>query len=190
MRTLRLSRALRIPKLDSLGAAARLIVPTIALGLGLGYAANSLAAESGVGVGTLSCKSVPGSGINLIIHSNFDIDCVFEANDGTVERYKGRTGIGIGLDLNISHDETFHFAVVAANFKTKEHHLAGSYAGGKAAASIGVGGGGQILVGGFKDSIGLKPSAIQGKGFGIAAGLSYMHLEPHSEQKEAKTTKQ
>ena len=172
-------------RLDSKTLKPRLI-PAIALGATLGIAASSFAAESGVDVGTLTCESVPGSGLNLIVHSTVDIQCTFKASDGSIERYKGETGIGLGIDLDIGHEESFHFSVLAAKFKPGTHQLAGSYAGGKASVSLGVGAGGKLLVGGDHDNIGLKPAAVTGKGVGIAAGLSYMHLEP-DHQKTGKT---
>lgn len=152
--------------------------PAVALGLGLAFATSGFAGESGVDVGTLSCERVPDTGLNLIVHSTVDIKCVFEAADGSVERYKGETGVGLGIDLGFNHDEKFHFAVMAAKFKGGTHQLAGKYAGGKASVSLGVGGGGKVLIGGDHDNIGLKPAAIQGSGVGVAAGLTYMHLEP------------
>lgn len=167
-------------RLQSTNTGSRL-VPAVALGLGLAIATTAFAGESGVDVGTLSCESVADSGLNLIVHSTVDIKCVFNAADGSIERYKGETGVGFGIDLSFNHDETFHFAVVAAKFKAGSHQLAGKYAGGKASVSLGVGGGGKLLVGGDHDNIGLKPAAIQSKGVGVAAGLTYMHLEPDAQ---------
>lgn len=154
-----------------------------ALGLALLAPSGSLAeetveAESGVEIGTLSCESVPGSGLNLIVHSTVDIKCTFTGTDGSVEHYKGETGVGLGIDLSFGHEETFHFAVLAAKFDSDGHHLSGSYAGGKASVSLGIGGGGKVLIGGDHDNIGLKPAVIQSGGVGVAAGLTYMHLEP------------
>lgn len=153
------------------------LVTALACGILLGTAANSQAAETGVGVGTLNCHSVPDSGFNLIVHSTVDIKCVFVAADGSVEHYKGETGIGLGIDLDFNHEESFHFVVLAAVFQSGSHHLAGGYAGGKASASLGVGGGGKILIGGDHDNIGLKPAAVSGSGIGFEAGLTYLHLE-------------
>ena len=167
-------------RLQSTMTASRTI-PAIALGIGLAFTTNGYAGESGVDVGTLSCESVPNSGLNLIVHSTVGIKCVFKASDGSVERYKGETGVGLGIDLSFNHDEKFHFAVMAAKFKTGTHQLAGKYAGGKASVSLGVGGGGKVLIGGDHDNIGLKPAAIQGSGVGVAAGLTYMHLEPDAQ---------
>lgn len=154
------------------------LVTAIALGILLGTAADGRSAETGGGIGVLDCHSVSDSGINLIIHSAVAIKCVFEAADGSVEHYKGETGIGFGIDLDFSHEETFHFVVISAKLKPGSHHLAGNYAGGKASASLGVGGGAKILVGGDNGSIGLKPAAVRGTGVGIEAGLTYLHLEP------------
>ena len=134
--------------------------------------------DSGVEVGILTCNTVPGTRINLLIHSTADIECEFKESDGTVEAYKGETGIGFGIDLHIAHDETIVFTVVASHFKPDTHQLAGRYAGAKAGVTVGIGGGAAVLVGGSNDSIGLKPAVSKNQGVGVAAGLGYLYLEP------------
>ena len=55
--------------------------------------------------------------------------------------------------------------------------LAGSYGGASAQATIGVGLGANVLVGGFKRTIALQPLSIQGqKGLNIAAGIAGLSL--------------
>ena len=41
--------------------------------------------ESGAEVGVLTCNTVPGSRLNLLIHSTADIECDFKDSDGSVE---------------------------------------------------------------------------------------------------------
>jgi len=152
------------------------------------FAGNQTVAEaaqktsSGVKVGLLSCQTVPGSGLNLIIHSTRDVTCSFESSaGGSPEHYNGEMGIALGIDLNISQDETIGFSVLTADFKAGTHQLAGKYAGVKASATIGVGGGAAVLLGGSDDSITLQPLAISGStGVGVAAGIGYLYLEPGS----------
>ena len=149
----------------------------LALALGLAAGPASAGDESGAEVGVLTCKTVPGSRINLLVHSTADIQCEFKESDGSIERYKGETGIGLGIDLHIEHDETVIFTVVASHFQPGTHQLAGHYAGAKAGVTAGVGGGAALLVGGSDDSIGLKPAISHNKGLGVAAGLGYLYLE-------------
>jgi hypothetical protein len=56
--------------------------------------------------------------------------------------------------------------------------LAGDYAGAAGSAAVGVGGGVNVLLGGFQDSITLQPLSIEGMtGLNVAAGIAQMSLE-------------
>jgi len=136
-------------------------------------------AQGGVQVGVLECKVVPGSRVNLLIRSTADVDCTFD-NQGTVERYAGETGIGLGLDLSFRSDEMMHFAVIAASNDVNPggHALAGKYVGGEATATAGVGLGAKALVGGGSKNFSLQPLALEtNKGLGASAGLSFLYIE-------------
>ena len=158
--------------LHSLGALSLLVTVFV-----LGSSQMAFAGDPGVKVGLLTCESIPGSGLNLIIHSTVDIKCQFKGVDGTVERYKGETGIGLGIDLKWKRDVKIAFTVFSAQFKPGTHQLAGSYAGASASATVGVGVGGHTLIGGSNKSMGLKPAVEESTGLAIAGGLGYMHLE-------------
>ena len=57
--------------------------------------------------------------------------------------------------------------------------LAGSYGGVGANASIGVGGGGNFLVGGPRNAYALQPISVQGQtGLNVAAGIAGIELQP------------
>lgn len=133
-----------------------------------------------VDVGVLTCKSVPGSRVNLVIRSTVDVRCELKYAGGAVERYKGETGIALGLDLSFKGDEQFAFSVISAsNVKAGDHAAAGKYIGGKASASLGVGAGAASLVGGSNDNFGLKPLALEtNQGVGVAAGIGFLYIEP------------
>jgi len=143
-----------------------------------------LAAEevssAGAKAGILTCKTIPGSGLNLVLHSTVDVTCEFKSTaGGSVERYKGETGIGLGIDLNINRKETIGYTVMSADFKAGTHQLAGKYVGGGGSATVGVGVGAQVLIGGSKNSISLQPIALSAStGAGVAGGLTYLFLEP------------
>ena len=57
--------------------------------------------------------------------------------------------------------------------------LAGNYGGVGANASVGVGGGGNFLVGGPANAYALQPISVQGQtGLNVAAGVAGIELEP------------
>jgi len=139
------------------------------------YAGNSTA---GTKIGMLTCHSVPGTGVSLIIHSTVDIECTFESTDGSgVEHYIGETGVGLGIDLNYDLKRQLAFAVFAADTTHGNHKLAGKYGGAGASATAGVGAGAQVLVGGGNKSISLQPVIEGSTGVGVSAGLTYLFLQ-------------
>ena len=57
--------------------------------------------------------------------------------------------------------------------------LSGDYVGAQGSASVGVGVGGNVLVGGSANSIALQPLSVQGQvGVNVAAGLESLELRP------------
>jgi len=133
---------------------------------------------AGTKIGVLTCKSIPGSGLNLLIHSTVDVKCTFDATDGsTTEHYVGETGIGLGLDISHKTKQTMVFTVFAADFKKGNHKLAGKYIGASAAATVGVGVGAHALVGAGKNSVSLEPAIEGNQGIGASAGISYLYLQ-------------
>ena len=154
-----------------------------AASLGLVLTMGNVAADdgdAGFEVGVLQCSVVPGSRINLLIRSTADIKCTFD-NAGTIERYIGETGIGLGIDLSFKSDEQMFFTVLAATSDTRPgaYSLAGKYAGVSAAAAVGVGLGAKILVGGGENNFSLQPLALEShKGLGASAGLGFLYIEP------------
>ena len=141
---------------------------------------GAASADEGSRLGVLTCKSIPGTRVNLIIRSTTDVHCEFKHDNGKVEHYLGETGIAFGADLTFSKDEeTFAFTVISAEqINPGEHKLTGRYVGGRASASVGVGVGAAILVGGDQDNFSLQPLALEGnKGYGAAAGLGFLYIE-------------
>ena len=135
-------------------------------------------AAGGVRVGVLTCDSVPGTRINLIVHSKVKVRCIFRTPQGS-EHYTGETGIGLGLDFNWERQEEIIFAVLMASSDVSigSHALAGEYWGGKVSATAGLGVGVASLVGGSGKGVALEPFAVEGSsGLGIAAGVSYLTL--------------
>ncbi len=156
---------------------------SLAIALVLATAAGTaVAAEPGFKLGVLRCDQVPGSGVNLLIHSTVQVRCQFFSATGERQAsYRGETGIGLGIDLNWNKSETIAFTVfgASANVAPGTFPLAGKYLGGRASAWAGVGAGVQALVGGSNNQFTLQPLALESaRGVGVAAGLGYLYLEP------------
>jgi hypothetical protein len=146
----------------------------------LGLPIPDAMARGGIEIGVLTCNSVDGTRRNLLIHSTVEVTCVFKTPEGQ-ETYTGETGIGLGVDLNWNRSETTHFVVLGGTSDTRlgSHSLAGTYVGGKASATFGVGAGAGALIGGGSKNISLQPLALEGStGLGVAGGLGYLVLKP------------
>lgn len=157
------------------------------VGISLFVTKSAHAGNEGIKVGVLSCSAVKGSGYNLIITSKVDIKCKFTDAFGGKEFYIGETGIGLGVDLNLKTDERIAFSVISAStdYRAGKHGLAGKFAGAKASASLGLGGGAAVLVGGGKSNFSLQPLALEAnKGIGAAGGLGYLYLEPWTKKNQ------
>ena len=131
-------------------------------------------------LGILTCKTIPGSGHNLLIHSSVGLDCTFDTLSGK-ERYHGETGVSLGIDVDFKRQETMRFTVLSASlkdYKVGSHMLAGKYTGGEASATAGVGAGTSKLIGGSDKSMTLVPSSIDtSTGAGFSGGVSYLFLD-------------
>lgn len=136
--------------------------------------ASAADAKSGVKVGMLSC-GVEG-GVGFIIGSSKAVDCVYQAASGSApEHYSGSID-KFGLDVGVTNQTVLAWAVFAPG-KTKKGALDGSYTGASAEATVGVGLGANVLVGGFEKGINLQPVSVQAQtGLNIAAGVSSLKL--------------
>lgn len=123
--------------------------------------------------GTLTCKG--GAGVGLILGSKKHYDCVFQSTKGKTESYEGSV-TKLGLDLGFTSKVTIVWAVFSST-DLGPKALVGDYVGANADASIGVGVGTKILVGGSKHTISLQPLSVQGQtGLNIAVGVADLAL--------------
>lgn len=130
-------------------------------------------ADSGVNVGSLNCKVSGGSG--FIFGSTKTISCIFSRPDGTAERYKGEIN-KYGVDLGFTEGAYMVWAVFAPG-QVKKGALAGKYVGVSGQASVGLGLGANVLLGGSNDQIALQPASIEGvQGLNVAAGFGELTL--------------
>jgi hypothetical protein len=144
-------------------------------------AGNAIAGKADVPkniVGILACKIVPNSGINLLIHSVRDIRCEFKPREGgPVERYKGETGIGFGIDVSVDKQTSIRYSVLANHFRPGTHQLAGKYSGLGGGVTFGLSAGNNAPIGKRDGSISLQPIGGKSSGGGVAAGFTYLYLE-------------
>lgn len=132
------------------------------------------AANGGVNVGTLRCEVDGGWG--HVVASSRDMHCVFNPVDGRDEYYTGELS-RYGIDLGYTSDATLLWAVVAPSSSMTRGALAGDYGGVSGQATVGVGLGANVLVGGFDRSIALQPLSVEGNtGLAVAAGAGVITL--------------
>ena len=85
----------------------------------------------------------------------------------------------MGLDLGITQESALAWGVFAPVAQIGPGGLSGNYVGAQGSATLGVGVGGNVLVGGSANSIALQPLSVQGQvGISVAAGLESLELRP------------
>ena len=143
---------------------------------GLAFAAQATArAEPTIEAGQLVCKG--GVGFGLLVISSKPFNCTFTpAGGGPTHRYRARV-TNLGVDLGVTGPSILVWTVLASTNTVKPGHLEGQYRGLGAEASVGVGGGAKLLIGGFKKSIALQPLSVQGQiGLNVAYGIAGLKL--------------
>jgi Protein of unknown function (DUF992) len=138
--------------------------------------AGAAHAQDRVQVGVLECRG--GASIGFVVGSVTNLGCVLRVQGFPEDRYIA-TIRKVGLDLGITQETALAWAVHAPVNRLGPGDLAGEYAGAQGSASVGVGGGGNWLVGGSNNTIALQPLSLQGQvGLNIAAGLESLELRP------------
>jgi hypothetical protein len=133
-------------------------------------------AMSPVRAGILQCQG--GQNVGFVVGSVTNLECVFQSEGRRPEPYIA-TVRRIGLDLGITEQTKFSWAVNAPNSRLGRGELAGTYGGVGANASVGIGGGGNFLVGGPANAYALQPISVQGQtGLNVAAGVAGLELQP------------
>ena len=126
--------------------------------------------------GVLQCQG--GQNVGFVVGSTTSLECVFQSEGRRPEPYVA-TVHRFGLDLGITDQTRLSWAVNAPTGRVGPGNLAGNYGGVGANASVGVGGGGNFLVGGPQNSYALQPLSVQGQtGLNVAAGVANIELEP------------
>jgi Protein of unknown function (DUF992) len=129
-----------------------------------------------VQVGVLECRG--GASVGFVVGSVTNLGCVLRIEGFAEDRYVA-TIRKVGLDLGITQETALAWGVYAPVARLGPGDLAGTYVGAQGSASVGVGVGGNLLVGGSDNSIALQPLSVQGQvGLNVAAGLESLELRP------------
>jgi hypothetical protein len=149
------------------------------LGIAIAALAASIASASAlppVRAGILQCQG--GQNVGFVVGSVTSLECVFQSEGRRPEPYIA-TVRRYGLDIGFTDQTRFSWAVNAPTGRVGRGDLAGNYGGVGANASVGVGGGGNFLVGGPQNSYALQPLSVQGQtGLNVAAGVADIELQP------------
>jgi hypothetical protein len=140
------------------------------------FAAADAQQPSLVQVGVLECRGA--ASIGFIVGSVTNLGCVLRVDGRPQDRYVA-TIRKVGVDIGITEETALAWGVFAPVKLLGPGDLTGNYAGAQGSATIGVGAGGNVLVGGSNNSIALQPLSLQGQvGLSVAAGLESLELRP------------
>ena len=152
----------------------KLLATAAAAAFALVGAAGAAQAASSVKVGVLTCDVEPGLG--FIIGSDKSLDCWFKpSKGGKTEHYSGSIK-KLGIDVGYTAKTKIAWLVFAAEKSpNKKHALAGTYVGASHEVTLGLGLGGNWLIGGSNKSFALQPWSIQGQ-VGLNWSLTWTDL--------------
>jgi len=132
------------------------------------------AAQSGVNVGTLTCNVASGWG--FVFGSSRAINCTFAGAGGRYEYYSGQIS-KFGVDIGYTQGGVLVWGVFAPSGGLAPGALSGNYVGASGSATVGVGAGANVLVGGSNRTISLQPVSFEGNtGLNVAAGIGSIGL--------------
>ena len=169
-----------------------LAVTFAAMTLGLGGTASAIAADmtysapvvqdqddrNGVKIGYLTCEV--GGGVGYVIGSSKELDCTFQSTMGArrTDHYSGAIR-KMGVDLGFTPQGKLVWAVFAPTAGYHRGSLGGLYQGATAEATLGLGVGANVLVGGTAGSIQLQTISVTGQvGLNLAATGTSVTLTP------------
>ncbi len=139
------------------------------------FATRASADDVTTKTGMLTCHAA--SGFGWIIGSSRTIDCEYIPWVGRAEEYTG-TISKIGIDIGYLAPVVLVWAVIAPSSVPSGGALAGDYFGATVQAAVLIGGGVNVLTGGFQKSVALQPVSVEGDtGVYIGAGIASMSLK-------------
>jgi hypothetical protein len=129
-------------------------------------------------IGGLNCRLEPTVG--LIVASVRKMSCQFTPIQvgRPVQNYSG-TMTTVGIDLGAIAGGALTWGVFSATTGPAFGGMDGDYVGVSGAATLGLGGGVNVLLGGSNRSVALQPISVQGTtGLNVQAGVSSLKLGP------------
>jgi hypothetical protein len=112
----------------------------------------------------------------LLVGSRQRMNCVFRSNTGEQYRYRGRI-TRLGVDVGITRGGRLFWGVFAPTAHIGPGALRGTYVGAGGNASLGLGLGANVLVGGSNRTISLQPLSVEGQvGINLALGVAGLRL--------------
>jgi hypothetical protein len=126
-------------------------------------------------VGALNCALAPT--VDLIVVAKQKMTCQFTPNAaGPIQNYTGAMTT-VGVDLGALAGGTLAWAVFASTSGPPFAALDGTYVGGSADATVGVGAGANVLLGGSARNVSLQPLSLEGTaGLNVQLGVSSLEL--------------
>jgi hypothetical protein len=139
------------------------------------FSGAAFAQAQPVRVGGLTCDAA--ARVGLIVGSRQNLRCVFRSNaTGRQYSYSG-TISRIGLDVGITGGGRLFWGVFAPTSHVGYGVLRGTYVGASGNASLGLGLGANVLVGGSHRTISLQPLSVEGQfGINLALGVARLTL--------------
>jgi hypothetical protein len=130
-----------------------------------------------VRTGTLTCK---GQGrIGLLIGSREKLACTYVPSGNRPKRQLVGTVTNVGLDIGVKGPSVMVWGVLGSTTALPSEALRGRFVGAAADASLGLGAGAKVLVGGNSNSVVLQPLSVQGQtGVNLAVGVTGLRLDP------------
>jgi len=148
-----------------------LLIGLVGLVAGLSALAQ---AQNGVRVGTLTCNVASGWG--FVFGSSKGLHCTFAPAPGRAEFYAGTIN-KFGVDIGYTQGGVLVWAVFAPTANLAPGALNGNYVGASGSATVGLGAGANVLVGGSNSTISLQPVSLEGNtGLNVAAGIGSISL--------------
>lgn len=133
-------------------------------------------AQQRIQVGQLTCSL--SSSVGFVVGSQRNVNCIFKGQPGEPDEAYTGTLNRIGIDIGVTGGGVIIWAVFA-DTNRYAGMLTGKYGGATAEASVAVGLGANVLVGGSHNTVALQPLSLQGQvGLNVGAGISELDLHP------------
>lgn len=134
-------------------------------------------AEGSLNLGAIVCtKGDIPFGKTYVLYSEQEMDCTYYGVGGP-QKYKGKEGILLGVDLQYRQSESMTYFVLGGTWDAAKS-LEGNYIGVQASATVGIGATAQVGLIGVGSNISLIPLGLGGGiGFGVSGGISHLSLK-------------